>query len=153
MHDVRGAGSLGQEAYRIAYASDEVAGLERGSHREHRKFTGPIIECAHSMAAGHNLDDPGSRIDRYEHSGGRVSQFSMPGHSCIAPVREVADEDTEGQATDFAAKIDDPLKVADLPSGEFKTRCHVLHLQLRARTMRQSRPGVATDPGARQMSG
>ena len=78
--DVRGAGSLGQEAYRIAYASDEVAGLERGSHREQRKFTGPIIECAHSMAAGDDLDGPSIRIDRYEHSARRISQLSVPGN-------------------------------------------------------------------------
>ena len=71
--DVRGAGSLGEEVDRVAYSADEITCLERGSHREHRELTRPIIECAHSMAAGHNLDDPGSRIDRYEHSARRIS--------------------------------------------------------------------------------
>ena len=86
-------------------------------------------------------------------SGGRVSQFSMPGHSCIAPVREVADEDTEGQATDFAAKIDDPLQIPDLPTREFTTRCHVLHLPLLTMTLPRSREEVAPDRALRPRSG
>ena len=71
--DVRGAGSLGEEVYRVAYSADEITCLERGSHREHREPTRPIIECAHSMAAGDDLDGPSIRIDRYEHSARRIS--------------------------------------------------------------------------------
>ena len=78
--DVRGASSLGEEVDRVAYSADEITCLERGSHREHRELTGPIIECARSMAAGDDLDGPSIRIDRYEHSARRISQLSVPGN-------------------------------------------------------------------------